>query len=60
MVNDTSAPPPAKHRCSQERAFIQAVEEGLADADAGRTVAHATVVRRMKARFTQGKRSRTQ
>jgi antitoxin YefM len=31
--------------------FVAAVEEGLADADAGRLRNHATVVKRMNARF---------
>lgn len=36
---------------TEQARFVAAVEEGLADADAGRTHSHAAVVRRMKARF---------
>ncbi|HEY3445224.1 MAG TPA: hypothetical protein VGK67_02625 [Myxococcales bacterium] len=45
---------------SQTSRFVRAVKDGLADADAGRIKPHAEVVRAMKARFSQGKRNRTQ
>ncbi len=36
---------------TEQARFVSAVEEGLADAEAGRVRSHASVARRMKTRF---------
>ena len=43
--------PAAFDALTERAAFIAAIEEGVADADAGRTRSHADVQRRMRARF---------
>jgi antitoxin YefM len=43
--------PRAFDELTERARFVAAVEEGLADANAGRTRTHAAVVKRMKARF---------
>jgi prevent-host-death family protein len=47
--------PEAFDRLMERARFVSAVEDGLADADAGRIHPHADVVRRMKARYTRPK-----
>ncbi|MFO0762076.1 MAG: type II toxin-antitoxin system prevent-host-death family antitoxin [Byssovorax sp.] len=49
--------PAAFDRLSERARLVAAVEEGLADADAGRVSAHDEVAARMKARFSS-RRSR--
>lgn len=43
--------PRAFDELTERARFVAAVEEGLADADAGRMHSHAEVARRLKARF---------
>ncbi|MBI4509198.1 MAG: type II toxin-antitoxin system Phd/YefM family antitoxin [Deltaproteobacteria bacterium] len=43
--------PKAFDELTERARFVMAVEEGLADADAGRVRSHAQVARRMKTRF---------
>lgn len=43
--------PQAFDELTEQARFVAAVEEGLADADAGRVHSHASVERRMKTRF---------
>lgn len=43
--------PRAFDELTERARFVAAVEEGLADANAGRTGTHAAVVKRMSARF---------
>ena len=43
--------PETYDRLVERARFVAAVEEGLADADAGRVRSHAQVVRAMRARF---------
>ena len=43
--------PRAFDELTEQARFVAAIGEGLADADAGRVHAHATVARRMKGRF---------
>lgn len=47
--------PEAFDALTAQAAFVAAIEEGIADADAGRTRSHAEVQRRLRARL--GKRS---
>jgi predicted transcriptional regulator len=49
---------PAGDELTERARFLAAVEEGLADADAGRGVPHAQVVREMRARFATKRRAR--
>jgi len=44
-VRRTPAPPAAEHDSDDRAAFLAAVDEGLADAKAGRTVPYAKVRR---------------
>ncbi len=43
--------PRAFDELTEQARFVSAVQQGLADAEAGRVRSHASVVRRMKARF---------
>jgi predicted transcriptional regulator len=45
------APPPASDDAERER-LIAAIEDGLADLDAGRSYTHAEVLAEMRERFT--------
>ncbi|HVK72378.1 MAG TPA: type II toxin-antitoxin system Phd/YefM family antitoxin [Kofleriaceae bacterium] len=47
--------PEAFDELTERARFVAAVNEGLADADAGRVHAHAAVVRRMKARYEKSR-----
>lgn len=43
--------PAAYDELTARSAFVQAVEEGLADAEAGRTTAHTDILRELERRF---------
>ena len=48
--------PEAFDELTEQARFVAAVTEGLRDAEEGRVNSHATVVRRMKARFGKTKK----
>ena len=47
--------PKAFDALTERARFFAAIEEGLADGDAGRVHTHGAVVRRLKSRFGQGR-----